>query len=58
MTGARHVAKHRPRRPVEVRRVFDDLVPALRAVALKVSGGDRSRVVVLSPSRFEVTDRR
>ena len=55
-TAPRTVTKKR-NGPVQVRHVFDDLAPALRQEALRHADGDVSRVVVLSPSRFEVLPR-
>ena len=40
--------------PVNTRHVLEDLAPVLRPVALRLAGGDWTRVRILSRGSFEV----
>lgn len=46
-------AKHRSSK-VTTRHILDDLDPALRETAVRMSAGDLGRIRVLSRSRFEI----
>lgn len=64
LTATNGATMARPRKPlpsrtvkpskVIVRNILDDLPPKVRAQAIKVAGGDATRVRVIGPGSYEV----